>query len=138
MIRYYGCLIKRGHIVDIILDRCSMTLKERLEIDIQDFNVDKFMNRLTSAVHHLHLLVPARNNPCPMNIMIDEADDDTPAIINFGSCQSFGRKFITAGTPGWIDEDFVHSTRDHDEFVLSKIQPWLEAQGRGRNARQIR
>lgn len=138
IIRYHGCLIKRGRIVGIVLDRYSMTLKERLENGIRDFNVDKFMNRLTSAVHHLHSLELAHNDLCPMNIMIDEADDDTPAIIDFGSCQPFGRKLITAGTPGWIDEDFVNSARDHDNIALGKIQTWLEAQGRGRNIRRTR
>lgn len=81
------------------------------------------MNRLTSAVHHVYSLELAHNDLCPINTMIDEADGDTPATIEFGSYQPFGRKLITAGTLGWIDEDFVNSARDHDEFALGKIQP---------------
>ncbi|KAF2176495.1 serine/threonine-protein kinase-like protein [Zopfia rhizophila CBS 207.26] len=127
IIRYHGCLIRRGRIVGIVLDRYPMTLKERLENGRHDFNVDKFMEKMTSAVAHLHSLGLAHNDLHPMNIMIDEADDDKPVIIDFGSCQPFGYKLITAGTRGWIDEDFAYSAQDHDEIALGKLQTWLKA-----------
>jgi serine/threonine protein kinase len=128
IIQYHGCLIKSGRIVGIVLDRYPMTLEERLENGKQDFDVNKFMSRITSAVDHLHLLGLAHNDLYPMNIMI--SNDDTPVIIDFGSCQPFGKRLITAGTPGWIDEHFTTSAQVHDEVALRKIQTWLEAQRR--------
>lgn len=127
IIRYHGCLIKRGRIVGIVLDRYPMTLKQRLENGMQHFNVEKCMSNITSAVSHLHSLGLAHNDLTPMNIMIDE--HDTPVIIDFGSCQPFSCELITAGTPGWVDEDFAHSAQDHDETALGKLQTWLETQG---------
>lgn len=109
-----------------------MTLKHRLENGMGDFNVERCMSKIASAVGHLHLLGLAHNDLTPMNIMVDEYD--TPVFIDFGSCQPFGCKLITAGTPGWIDEDFTDSAQNHDEFALGKLQTWLEAQGRGRIA----
>ncbi|KAF1936815.1 hypothetical protein EJ02DRAFT_479058 [Clathrospora elynae] len=85
------------------------------------------MSKITSAVSHIHTLELAHNDLTPMNIMVDEYD--TPFIIDFGSCQPFGCELITAGTPGWIDEDFAHSAQDHDDFALIKLRTWLETQG---------
>ncbi|KAF1992947.1 serine/threonine-protein kinase-like protein [Amniculicola lignicola CBS 123094] len=128
IIRYHGCLIKRGRIVGIVLDRHPMTLKQRLEDGMRHINVETCMSKITSAVSHLHTLGLAHNDLTPMNIMVNEYD--TPFIIDFGSCQPFGCELITAGTPGWIDEDFAHSTQDHDESAIGKLRTWLEKQGR--------
>lgn len=127
IVRYRGCLIKRGRIVGIILDRYSMTLNQRLENGTRGFNVQKCMREITSAVYHLHSFGLAHNDLTPMNIMVDERD--ASILVDFGSCQPFGRKLITAGTPGWIDEDFTHSAEDHDVTALRKLQTWLETQG---------
>jgi hypothetical protein len=59
-----------------------------------------------------------------MNIMVDECDN--PVVIDYGSCQLFGTKLITAGTPGWIDEDFTTSAQKHDIIALDKIRRWIE------------
>jgi len=58
---------------------------------------------------------------CPINIIIDKADNNTPAIIDFGSCQPFGYKLITASTLGWINKDFVNLARDYNNIALGKI-----------------
>jgi serine/threonine protein kinase len=128
IIRYHGCLIRRSRIVGIVLDRHPMTLEQRLRDDMRHLDVETFMSKITSAVGHIHALALAHNDLTPMNIMVDE--NDTPFIIDFGSCQPFGCELITAGTPGWINEDFAHSAQDHDEFALGKLRTWLETQGR--------
>ncbi|KAF1977410.1 hypothetical protein BU23DRAFT_295763 [Bimuria novae-zelandiae CBS 107.79] len=126
LIRYRGCLIERGRIVGIVLDRHPMTLKRRLENGIRGFNVENCMREITSAVNHLHSIGLAHNDLTPMNIMVDE--HDTSIIVDFGSCQPFGCELITAGTPGWIDEDFTHSVEHHDVDALHKLQTWFETQ----------
>jgi serine/threonine protein kinase len=124
IIRYHGCLIKRGRIVSLVLDRLPVTLKHRLEENAQHFDVEDCMNKIKAAVQHLHSLGLAHNDLMPMNIMVDECDH--PVIIDYGSCQPFGSTLITAGTPGWFDEDFTESARQHDEIALEKIGRWAE------------
>jgi hypothetical protein len=58
-----------------------------------------------------------------MNIMIDE--NGTPFLIDFGSCLPVGGKLMTAGTPGWVEDDFETSQISHDEFSLGKLKSWL-------------
>jgi serine/threonine protein kinase len=124
IVRYHGCLIKRGRIVSLVLDRLPITLQHRLEKNARCFNVENCMRKITSAVSHLHSLGRAHNDLTPMNIMVDKCDD--PVIIDYGSCQPFGTTLITAGTPGWIDEDFTISAQEHDRIALDKIRVWIE------------
>lgn len=123
IVRYHGCVVKRGRIVGLVLDRHPVTLQYRLD-GPQNFNAKLCINSITSGVQHLHSLGLAHNDLTPMNILIDE--HDTPIIADLGSCQPFGKDLITAGTPGWIDEEFTTSERRHDEIGLSKIRTWLE------------
>lgn len=124
LIRYHGCIVQRGRIVGLVLDRHPTTLEYRLENDAQSFDAKSCMNSITSAIEHLHSLGLAHNDLTPMNIMIDEYD--APVIVDFGSCRPFGKDLITAGTPGWVDEEFVTSEQRHDEIALRKIKTWLE------------
>ena len=119
IIHYHNCLIKRGRIVGLVLDRCPMTLEHRQKSGLRDFNVEVCMSGITLAVKHLHFPKPAHNDLTPMNIMVDE--HDTPTIVNLGSCQPLGRTLITASTPGWIEEDYTILARQHDEIALGKI-----------------
>ncbi|KAF2106474.1 serine/threonine-protein kinase-like protein, partial [Lophiotrema nucula] len=126
VVRYHSCLIERGRVVGIVLERYPMTLKQRLENGVRGFHIERCRSEITSAVSHLHSLGLAHNDLTPTNIMIDE--HDTSVIIDLGSCQPFGCKLITAGTRGWIDEEFDHSAQGHDEGALRKLQTWLETQ----------
>lgn len=128
LIRYHGCIVERGRIIGLVLDRYSTTLENRLEDGAPRFDAKPCMNCLTSAVEHLHSLGLAHNDLTPMNIMVDEYD--TPIIVDFGSCRPFGKDLITAGTPGWVDEEFVTSDQRHDKIALRKIETWLEEKGR--------
>lgn len=124
IIKYHGCVIKRGRIVGLVLDRLPMTLQHRLEKESKQFDVENCMRKMKSAICHLHLLGRAHNDLTPMNIMIDEHDD--PVIIDYGSCQPFGKALTIAGTPGWIEEDFTVSAQEHDQIALEKIQRWIQ------------
>lgn len=124
LIRYHGCIVERGRMVGLVLDRHPTTLECRLEDGAQSFNAKFCMNCIASAIEHLHSLGLAHNDLTPMNIMVDEYD--APIIVDFGSCRPFGEDLITAGTPGWVDEDFVTSEQRHDEIALRKIKTWLE------------
>jgi serine/threonine protein kinase len=124
IVRYHGCLIKRGHVVGLVLDRFPATLDQRLKNGVQNFNAELCMNGITSAARHLHSLGLAHNDLNPSNIMVDE--HDSPVLIDFGSCQPFEMGLITTGTVGWVDDDFTTSAQQHDEIALNKIRLWLE------------
>src|ERR1700760_801044 len=100
IVGYHGCLIKRGRIVGFLLDRYPMTLEERLRHSTESIDTEVCMSKIESAVNHLHSLGLAHNDLTPMNIMVDK--NDSPILIAFGSCGTFGATLITAGTPGWI------------------------------------
>ncbi|KAF1958622.1 kinase-like protein [Byssothecium circinans] len=124
IIRYHGSIIKRGRIVGLVLDQHPRTLRNRVKHGSEYFNAKHCLDGIKLGVSHLHTLGLAHNDLTPDNIMVRE--DDTPVIIDFGSCQPFGDNLITAGTPGWFDEDFTTSARQHDEIAFGKLEAWLE------------
>src|SRR5579871_135103 len=83
LIRYHGCIVERGRIVGLVLDRHLTTLENRLEDGTKSFDTKLCMNCITSAVEHLHAFGLAHNDLTPMNIMVDECD--APIIVDFGS-----------------------------------------------------
>jgi len=125
IVRYHGCLTKRDLVVGIVFDRYSETLFQRLEQQ-RHFDIESCMSSITSAVTHLHSVGLAHNDLNPSNVMVD--GDYRAVVIDFGSCQPFGEDLITAGTHGWIDEEFVTSAREHDETALIKVDSWLRSQ----------
>ncbi|CZT23697.1 uncharacterized protein RCC_09411 [Ramularia collo-cygni] len=61
IIRYHGCLTKRGRIVGLAFDRYEDTLQQRLE-RIRHIDVDRFIVQIESALEHLHMLGLAHND----------------------------------------------------------------------------
>jgi serine/threonine protein kinase len=131
IVGYHGCLIKRDRIVGFVLDRYPVTLEERLKYSTEIIDTETCMSKIESAINHLHSLGLAHNDLTPMNIMVDEKD--SPFLIDFGSCGPFGATLITAGTPGWIDEDYIVSGAQFDKAALTKIRTWLEKGGKNEN-----
>lgn len=126
IIRYHGCVTRRGRIIGLVLDRYDMTLEQRLERHlIPNLDVDSFMEQIESAIEHLHKLGLAHNDLNPFNIMVDE-DNKTLCLIDFGSCRPFGSSLITGGTPGWISEEYATSAKSNDEAALKMLRNWLQ------------
>jgi serine/threonine protein kinase len=84
------------------------------------------LDKIASAVAHLHSLGLAHNDPKPSNIMLDSEDE--PFLIDFGSCQKFGGSLLTGGTEGWIDQPFTTSDKAHDQLGLFQIRQWVETE----------
>jgi serine/threonine protein kinase len=114
IVRYHGCIVERGYIVGIVLDRHPTTLQYGLQDGPQNFDAKSCIDDVASGVKHLHSLELAHNDLTPMNILLN--NDGKPVIADLGSCQPFGKGLITAGTPGWIDEEFTTSEQKHDEI----------------------
>jgi serine/threonine protein kinase len=88
------------------------------------------MNGIRAGVRHLHSLGLAHNDLNPTNFALDS--DDNPIILDFGSCKKFGEELLSAGTHGWIDEDYFISAQQHDETAMRKIEAWLIEEKRKR------
>ncbi|KAF2224974.1 kinase-like domain-containing protein [Elsinoe ampelina] len=122
--RYHGCSVRRGYVVGLLLERHEATLEDAIKANEDNHDKVKWIADIESGIEHLHTLGLAHNDLNPTNIMIDK--HGRAIIIDFGSCKPFGAMLITAGTPGWVDdEDFATSERSHDEIALKKLKTWL-------------
>jgi serine/threonine protein kinase len=124
IVRYHGCLVQRGFVVGMVLDRYPATLVQRLHDQSRPFDAELCMAAISSGIDHLHSFGLAHNDLTPMNILV--GDDDNVVIADLGSCQPFGKGLITGGSYGWTDEYFTTSEQKHDTVGLGKIRTWLE------------
>ncbi|KAK3046015.1 hypothetical protein LTR09_012452 [Extremus antarcticus] len=130
LVKYHGCILKGDRIAGLVLEKYPKTLQQHFECgpcDSGDFDVSRWMTGLCSGIDHLHSLGLAHNDLNPMNIALDRNND--VVILDFGSCRKFGEELISAGTPGWFDDDspdWAVSAKTHDEFALRKIESWLQ------------
>jgi len=88
------------------------------------------MDGIRAGVKRLHSLGLAHNDLNPTNIALGA--EDNPAILDFGSCKKFGEELVSAGTPGWIDEDYTTSAQQHDIVAIGKIEAWLREENQKR------
>jgi serine/threonine protein kinase len=83
----------------------------------------RFFAALESAIDYLHSLGLAHNDINPGNIMVK---DEMPVLIDFGSCQPYGKNLRSLGTKGWYEELFFTSEKKHDVYSLAKLRDWLD------------
>ncbi|KAF2679216.1 hypothetical protein K458DRAFT_445933 [Lentithecium fluviatile CBS 122367] len=124
IIQYHGVIMRRGRIVGLALDRHPRTLELEARLQNRKIDYDMCFNAIKAAVNHLHSLGLAHNDLNPYNIMMDKGG--RPILVDYGSCQPFGKPLLTAGTPGWCDENFTISAQQNDEFSLKQLQIWLK------------
>lgn len=125
IIGYYGCRVRRRRITAIALEQLEETLTQCASTpSIQDLDEEQFLMALESAVDHIHSLGLAHNDINPDNIMIKNG---APVLIDFGSCQPFGNRLQSLGTPGWYEELFFTSEKKHDIYSLNKMREWLRS-----------
>ncbi|KAF2210259.1 hypothetical protein CERZMDRAFT_45687 [Cercospora zeae-maydis SCOH1-5] len=123
IVPYFGCSVKRGRITGIVLRRYHSVLDRRFLSDASEFDVEVFKEALNAALQHIHGLGLAHNDINPSNIALDA--NDRPVIIDWGSCKHFGAELLSAGTPGWIEDDFDISKQDHDVTAVEKVLQWV-------------
>ncbi|KAI5863806.1 serine/threonine-protein kinase [Durotheca rogersii] len=124
IIGYFGCRVRRGRITAIVLERLDQTLTQYVHTPaFEQLDKAKFLEALKSAVDYLHSLGLAHNDINPDNIMVKNG---MPVLIDFGSCQPFGKNLQSLGTDGWYEELFFTSEKKHDEYSLRKLQEWLQ------------
>ncbi len=121
--KYHGVRVHRGRITGLVLDRYSHTLLDHVK-EGRELNRDEFQSALESAVAHLHSLGLAHNDINPENIMMGEGN--LPVLVDFGSCQPFGKRLLTQSTEGWVETVDLYSKQEHDLFALKKLQEWFD------------
>ncbi|KAK1818779.1 hypothetical protein LTR12_006829 [Friedmanniomyces endolithicus] len=100
LVRYHGCMSKRGRIVGIALEKHDIILQSRLEDDPRELDVATYIDSIRAGVAHLHFLGYAHNDLNPMNIALDK--NDQPVILDFGSCRKFSDTVVVGRYP-WLD-----------------------------------
>jgi len=98
IIRYHGYIVYRRRITGIVLNRYSKTLEDRLREGAYSFNKRLYMDSIKLGVEYLYSLRYIYNNLNLSNIIVSE--DNTPIIIDLGSCKHFGKALISRGTCG--------------------------------------
>ncbi|EME45929.1 hypothetical protein DOTSEDRAFT_51542 [Dothistroma septosporum NZE10] len=133
IVPYHGCVVKRGYITGIALTRYRKFLEHRFcddddddDDDASDLDLGRFECQCRDAIDHIHSLGLAHNDLNPSNIALD--DHDNPVILDWGSCKEFGGLLLSAGTPGWIEDDYDVSKKDHDLSALGRIMAWMKAE----------
>ncbi|KAL3440092.1 kinase-like domain-containing protein [Aspergillus insuetus] len=133
IIRYHGCRVHRNRITGLAFERLEYNLDQYVsQPGFSTLDKERFFAKLKSAVSHVHSLGLAHNDISPYNIMVRETSgaQPEPVLIDFGSCAPFGSPdLLTFGTPGWCEEDFDTSEKEHDAYSLRKIEKWLQAAG---------
>jgi len=124
IIQYHGYIVHQRHITSIVLNQCLKTLKGQLRKGAHNFNKRLYMDGIKSGVKYLHSLRYTHNDLNLSNIIVGE--DNTPIIIDLGSCKHFSKAFISRGIYGWIDEDFITSKWRHDKAALIKLWEWFK------------
>ncbi|KAI0525941.1 kinase-like domain-containing protein [Xylaria bambusicola] len=125
IITYIGCQVKNGcRITAIVLERLDQTLAQLAQTPtFHQLDHDAVFKAIESAIHHIHSLGLAHNDINPHNIMFKNGK---AVLIDFGSCQPFGKTLQSLGTPGWFEESFYTSEAKHDEYSLKKLKQWLQ------------
>ncbi|KAF2219958.1 kinase-like domain-containing protein [Elsinoe ampelina] len=129
LIGYHGCLLRRGFIAGLVLDKYHTTLEKHVNDKKLPIDIGSIMAGIKAGVQHLHSLGLAHNDINPMNILLDE--EQRPIIIDFGSCKAFGEELLSAGTPGWVEDELCcTSLPQSDDYGIAKIRSWLEEHSR--------
>lgn len=124
IIKYFGCRTKHGRITSLVFERHEYTLHQYVsQLGFQHMNKEKFIDDLESAVSYVHSLGLAHNDICPYNVMIGA--NESPVLIDFGSCAPYGEPLGSCGSPGWYKEVFFTSEKDHDDFSMDKMREWI-------------
>lgn len=129
IIQYFGCRTRRGRICALVLEELEQTLTQLVSTpEFGKLDKTKFADGVESAIQYLHSLGLAHNDLNPDNIMVKRGKDGEiqPVLIDFGSCQPYGKALDSLGTVGWYDKPFFHSELEHDTFGLAKLRRWLE------------
>jgi len=121
---YLGCTVRDNLVIGLVFRKYSTTLAHRFDDTVLPLRTDVYLRGIMSGIMHLHDIGLIHNDINPDNIML--RDDDTPAIIDFDTCQAEGEKCKSAGTEPWSLEEMEFAVRENDYHGFQKIREALE------------
>ncbi|KAK1585111.1 kinase-like domain-containing protein [Colletotrichum navitas] len=139
VVRYHGYRENRGRVSGLCLERCALTLAEK--VDPRHLNKNEFLSSgrllvddtlhldgILSAVAHLHSLGLVHNDITPSNILI--AEDGGLLLGDFDSSCRIGKPLMdgstgTKRTHGWHDPNITLASPQNDLDALKELQTWL-------------
>lgn len=133
--QYLGCFVLEERIVGIGLTQYSTTLMARCNAEhhmkrqtiryrLSMEKVNHYVNKIRSALQHLHNIGLVHNDINPSNIMFDHNDE--PIIIDFNSCRAIGQSLNDVGrTYEWHDPNVQIARAENDTDALDEIYEWL-------------
>lgn len=84
----------------------------------------RIIDGVRSALRHLHSFGLVLNDLSASNIMLDE--EDTPILIDFGSCRRAGETLQDVGrTYEWYDNNVETTKESYDWDALEEIARWM-------------
>lgn len=101
IVRYYGCVVEKGRIAHISLERYQSNIVEYIEDTTRAVDLKKLMQGVKAGIEFLHSLGLAHNDINPENICVVEG---RAVIVDFDSCVSFG-KILQKGLSHVRDEN---------------------------------
>ncbi len=137
IVKYHGCQVRDGRITGLCFPKYHDTLLSRVNpghSGKRHFDASKrplkdvksCLEGIGKGLKHLHSLGLVHNDLGPANIMFATEDDETPIIIDFGSCRPIGHSLQGVGrTPEWYDENVLASLPSNDMDALHEIAEWL-------------
>lgn len=137
IVKYYGCQVQDNRITGLCFAKHHDTLMSRVNpghFGKRHFDATKrplkdlksFLEGVEKGLKHLHSLGLVHNDLNPANIMFATENDETPIIIDFGSCRPVGHSLQNVGrTPEWHDPDVRTSVPTNDTDALNEIAEWL-------------
>jgi serine/threonine protein kinase len=134
--KYYGCQVKNNRVTGLCFVKYHESLMKRVnpghngkrwfdatKRPLKDMKL--CLDGIGKGLEHLHSLGLVHNDLNPSNIMFPSEDDDTPIIIDFGSCKSIGDSIDVGRTEEWYDEKVTTSLPSNDTDALNEITEWL-------------
>lgn len=137
IVKYHGCQVQDNRITglcfakhhDTLLSRVNPGHSGKRHFDASKRplkDVESFLEGVEKGLKHLHSLGLVHNDLHPANIMFATEEDETPIIIDFGSCRAIGHSMENVGrTAEWHDPAVSTSVPSNDTDALYEIAEWL-------------
>lgn len=133
IVKYHGCRVQDGRITGLFFTKYHDTLasivnpghsgKRHFDASKRPLkDVKSCLEGIEDGLKHLHSLGLAYNNVNPADIMFATEDDETPIIIDFGSCRTIGSSLQDVRrTPEWYDPNVLTSLPSNDTDALNEF-----------------
>lgn len=132
---YLGCVVERGRIVRLAMERYTESLYEYLQRETPESDSHQHidcMDQIEAAAKHLHSLGLAHNDISPSNIMFDSVGQ--AVLIDLDSCAPLGNTLTKGGlVTGWKGPIHGHERQYNQssaECDMEAIQEIRESIGR--------